>query len=110
MRALMFFFLFVIAVTAKAQSSPATLVADKIAQKMKDSLNLNDVQKLLIYQINLQLHEAKMLKRQLYAGTDSLGIHVQRVENTRDSLYRTVLNEEKYLLYKEKKRVLVSNN
>jgi hypothetical protein len=93
----------------KGQSTPATTVANHIAQKMKDTLGLSDSQKEQLYQINMQLHEAKMAKRQQYAGSDSLRLRLQWVENTRDSLYRTVLNEEKYQLYIEKKKTLVSN-
>lgn len=93
---------------ANAQSTPADIIADKIAQKMKDSLSLSASQKLEIYQINLQLHEHKLSKRAQYAGTDSAGVHVQRVENTRDLLYRPVLGENKYQLYLQKKRNLLS--
>jgi len=32
------------------------------------------------------------------------------VENRRDSLYHSVLAEEKYLLYKSKKKQLINNN
>lgn len=102
-------FIIGITVVSNAQSTPAATVATNIAQKMKDTLGLSDTQKDQLYQINLQLHEAKMARRQQYAGTDSVRIHVQRVENTRDSLYRAVLNEEKYQLYLQKKRNLVSN-
>ena len=35
---------------------------------------------------------------------------VQVIENTRDSLYRPVLTEERYLLYKQKKAALISSN
>ncbi|HYD20791.1 MAG TPA: hypothetical protein VEB40_04890 [Flavipsychrobacter sp.] len=91
-------------------SNPATELAEKIAVKMKDTLGLTNVQKGQVYDVNLQLHEAKMAKRQQYTGTDSLQIHIQRVENMRDSLYRTVLGEEKYQLYLEKKKNLVNNN
>lgn len=101
----------IISLATRAQEpAPAQTVADRIAQKMKDSLGLNDTLKQQLYQINMQLHDAKMVRRQQYAGTDSVRIYVQRVENTRDSLYRRVLNEEKYLLYIEKKKALVNNN
>ena len=33
---------------------------------------------------------------------DSLGLHLQRLEFLRDSLFRKVLPEEKFLLYKNK--------
>jgi ribonuclease HII len=95
---------------AEAQTTPAVAMADKIALKMKDSLNLTDHQKGQLFQINMQLHESKAAIYQQYTHGDSLRIHLQRIENSRDSLYRAVLNEEKYRLYRQRKQNLISNN
>jgi hypothetical protein len=95
---------------SNAQTSPANEVAEKIAQKMKDTLALTDAQKGQIFDVNIQLHNQKMLARQHQLVADSLRRQVQRIENTRDSLYNLVLPQEKYLLYLQKKRNLVSNN
>jgi hypothetical protein len=92
------------------QQNPASQVAETIARKMKDSLSLTSAEKEQLYSINMQLHNGKMTIRQQYGGSDSLRFHLQQVENTRDSLYRMVLNEEKYLLYKQKKATLISSN
>jgi len=54
----------------------------------------------------MQLHQQKMVMRQLHQGSDSLNYYVQRVENTRDSLYHTILTDDKYFLYKQKKEHL----
>jgi hypothetical protein len=94
----------------KAQQTPAEQLALKIAQRMKDSLQLNDQQRQQIYDINMQLHNQKMWVRQHYTAQDSLSIHTQRAEGKRDSLYHIILTNEKYLLYKQKKRNLVSSN
>ena len=96
--------------TVFSQTNPATEVADKIAVKMRDSLSLSDSAKNAIYNINMFLHSEKMSARQQFGATDSLGRKIQQVENTRDSLYRNVLNEEKFQLYIQKKRNLISNN
>jgi hypothetical protein len=96
--------------TVKAQSTPAEQLAEKLAQKMKDSLSLSSSQKQQLYSINMQLHSNKLLVRQQYAGSDSLIINLQKVENTRDSLYKPVLTQQQYDLYRQKKRSLVSNN
>lgn len=96
-------------VAAKSQSSPAELLADRIATRMKDTLDLSIEQKNLLYTINMNLHERKLLVRQQFASSDSLTNKLQKVEASRDSLYRRVLPEEKYLLYRDKKRVLISN-
>jgi hypothetical protein len=88
----------------------AEVVANKIAQKMKDSLNLADSVRIKIYQINMQLDQQKLVVRNHYAGSDSLRIKVQQVENSRDALYQAVLPGEKFVLYRQKKRNLVNNN
>lgn len=77
---------------------------------MKDSLLLSDKQKDSIYSLNIRLNNEKAQLRSQYADMDSLQYHTQRVEASRDSLYRTVLDEEKYRLYKTKKRNLITNN
>lgn len=97
-------------VTVKAQTTVATLLSDKIAQKMKDTLSLNLIQKTQIYTINMQLTTSKNLIRQLNVNTDSIRIKTQRIENTRDTLYYPVLTNTQYLLYKQKKRNIVNNN
>ena len=92
-----------------AQNTPQE-IANHIAQKMKDTLRLNGQQKNSIYNINMQLHNQKMIARQQYAGSDSLGIRLQQLENTRDSLYHPVLTWQQYIQYREKKKNLVSSN
>ena len=95
---------------ANGQSSPATQVATKVSQKMKDSLLLTDAQKDLVYEINMQLHfqKANVWGQSL---SDSIRrVEIQKVENTRDSLYKPVLSEQQYQQYKQMKRNLVSNN
>lgn len=89
--------------------TPAEKVANTIAKKMADSLSLTDGQRQGIYNLNMQLHSQKMEVRNHYAAYDSLRIYMQRIENTRDSLYHTVLNETQYQLYLQKKTNIVNN-
>ncbi|MGN6292961.1 MAG: hypothetical protein ACTHMV_09480 [Chitinophagaceae bacterium] len=107
-------FLILIAVvsgtTFVSAQSPTQQVAATIAQKMKDSLQLSESQRLQVFNLNIEIANQKTAQRQTHINSDSLGYYLQRVENTRDSLYRPVLGEEKYLLYKQKKRNLVSVN
>jgi hypothetical protein len=84
MKTIITLLLIILASTAHAQSNPATAVAEKIAQKMKDTLGLTGNEKQQIYLINMQLHENKVSVRAEQAGSDSLRIYLQRVENTRD--------------------------
>ncbi|NTS39869.1 hypothetical protein HRG84_03050 [Flavisolibacter sp. BT320] len=94
----------------RAQSTPYELVASKIAQKMKDSLVLSDVQFQAVYNVNLDIYHKKSALRKQFENTDSLSIQIQRVEQQRDSLYRPILSASQYNIYKQKKRWLVSAN
>lgn len=88
--------------------SPIEQVASKLADKLKDSLTLSSQQRTQIFDINISLANQKMALRSQYNQPDSLRFYFQKIENTRDSLYRPVLGEEKFLLYKEKKRFLLN--
>ena len=102
--------IFIVANTSIKAQTPAEQLADRIAGKMKDSLSLTNQQKDQLYSINMQLNESKTTVRQLYNNTDSLVLKLQQVENTRDSLYGSVLTSQQFILYKQKKRKLVNNN
>lgn len=88
----------------------AETLAKKIADKMKDSLALTEQQRNAIFDLNMQIRNEKMQKRKKYANDPLLGNQLQKVENTRDSLYRAVLPEDKFILYKKKKTNIVNNN
>jgi hypothetical protein len=90
------------------QSPVSEQIAHKIANKMKDSLGLSDQQCKGIFNINMQLHQQKHDARQQDPGNPSLGSYLQRIENTRDSLYKAILPDDKFILYKQKKRYLIS--
>lgn len=91
--------------------TPASMqLANHIAQKMKDTLGLTARQQSQIYDINISLANQKLALRQQYRSMDSLSIYTQRIEKKRDSLYQQVLQPEKYGLYLQKKRYLVTAN
>ena len=93
-----------------AQANSGEVFANKIANKMKDSLFLTDEKRGQIFAINMDLYNQKQAKRTLYPSGDSLRYHLQIVENKRDSLYQSVLTQQEFLLYKQKKRNLINNN
>ena len=96
--------------TVSAQSDPATELAAKIADRMRDSLSLRSSQRDSLYTINMSLHTQKMAARQQHTASEALRQATQELENKRDGLYRTVFNnEEKYQLYLSKKQHLISN-
>lgn len=96
---------------AQDATANANALAGKIANKMKDSLSLSTDQRNGIKAINLKLHEEKTAVRSRYINNrDSVGLYLQKVEYSRDTLYKTVLSPEQYQLYKQNKRVLVSAN
>jgi hypothetical protein len=92
----------------QAQTSNAELLAERIAQKMRDSLSLTTFQTNAIYGINIQISAKKQEVRQQFSNQDSIRIKTQAIENTRDDLYLPVLSEQQYALYKQKKSVLIS--
>jgi hypothetical protein len=102
------FFLSVAPTFSQQTGTPAERLAIKMADKMKDSLDLSVVQRAGVYNINMQLHIKKMEARRIYTDRGMLGTVMQQIENTRDSLYREVLTDDKFLLYRQKKRSLIS--
>jgi hypothetical protein len=105
--------LFIVIVLNKqlfAQHTAGEQIADKIAQKMKDTLSLSKSQKTQIYNINMQLNNSKSVARQTNTNIDTISIKIQKIENTRDSFYRLILSNKQYDLYRQKKRNLINNN
>jgi hypothetical protein len=98
----------VITRSAGAQSVSAETLAVKIADKMRDTLGLTQDTRDSLYQVNKLLQTQKFDIRQRYSNPDSVQIHTQRVESTRDSLYYPLLSRQQYELYRQKKAVLIS--
>ncbi len=99
------------AFAAHSQTTAAELQAFKIASRMKDSLGISVVQRDSIYAANLSLLSKNLAIWQQYNNSDSLiQVNLQRVENTRDSLYRIVFTEQQYIQYRQKKTILLNNN
>ena len=92
-----------------AQSNAETL-SEKIAQRMKDSLSLKAKQKEEVFQVNMQLHNLKMNARELYKDFDLAETKIQKIEDSRDGLYKKILSSEQFALYLQKKGKLISNN
>lgn len=90
-----------------AQNQEPEAIARLFATRMKDSLALSAQQATFIYNINMQLNHAKMQARQSFTQMDSLRRQIQKIENTRDSLYSTVLDTAQYRRYREKKNSLI---
>ena len=94
---------------ASSQTNPAVNQANRVAQRMTDSLSLNSVQKDSIYSISLRLNNQKMGVRQQYAGSDSLVLKLQLTESRRDSLYRPILTDQQYQQYIQRKLSILGN-
>jgi archaellum component FlaG (FlaF/FlaG flagellin family) len=98
-------------IKAQAANAAATQLANHIAQKMKDTLNLTQAQRNQVYDVNLLLHNQKQQARTQNTGTpQQLTLQIQNIEKTRDSLYQPILTAPQYELYRQKKRNLVTNN
>lgn len=94
---------------SKSQTSPAVNQANRVAQRMTDSLSLNTIQKDSLFNISLRLNNQKMVVRQQYASSDSLVLKLQLTESRRDSLYRPILTNTQYLQYLQRKLSILGN-
>jgi hypothetical protein len=92
------------------QTITSDYISSRIADRMKDSLMLTMNQRNQIFSINVMLQNEKSSIRQLINSSDTIRIKIQLIENSRDSLYNTILSSQQYLLYREKKRNLIKNN
>jgi hypothetical protein len=78
---------------------------------MRDSLRLDAAQYQKIIDLNIEIQSKKMDARQKFAGKDSLmQVNVQRAEDSRNELYKSVLTEEQYMAFLKQKRMLLKVN
>lgn len=92
-----------------AQEAPAAQLSHKIANKVADSLNLNNQQRAKIFGINMELSRKKTEARKKSADRVAVGKDLQQIEGSRDAMYKEILTQEQYTLYLQKKRNLVNN-
>ena len=90
-----------------AQTSQTDSLANLLAQKMKDSLSLTSEQKNQIYTINTTILTRDSNLRKMFIGSKSLISYLELLGEQRDSLYKSALPNDKYLLYLSKKRNIV---
>src|SRR5688572_10814830 len=103
-------FFAVLASHAQQPETPAARLAHKIADKMKDSLGLDNQQRAKVFAINMELSKQKIQARGKSQDRAIVGKDLQRIEGSRDTLYHIILRPEQYVLYKQKKKSLVNNN
>lgn len=96
--------------TTGMASNNTNALAANIADRMKDSLGLSTAQRDQVNTLNLQISNQKQNVRSRFANRDSITVGLQKVENGRDSLYKTVLTEQQYIIYRQKKRTLIAAN
>jgi hypothetical protein len=83
--------------------------ATRMAQAMRDSLKLTNAQANKLKDANLQIAYAKRQARADTALTPAkMTGRLQRAENMRDSLYRTILPTEKYTEYTKHRATLLT--
>lgn len=86
-------------------------LAAKLALRMRDSLQLTTTVQQQLYETNMQLHYRKMSMWQQFKNSpDTLTRMIQRVENSRDSLYKRIIGEEKFGIYIIRKKTIINNN
>ena len=97
------------AMQLKAQNMDS-LVSRQIAIKMKDSLILSDVQTDSIFQI---VWGARVQKKQVwsqYRGSSDLHARLKQEDDRRDLHILDIIGEERYVLYQQKKWLLLLTN
>ena len=92
------------------QTSPSEILAQRIANVMKDTLSMNTLQTQKVYNINLLLSSKKTQARTASTDRTIVGSAIQAIERTRDSLYKAELTTIQYQLYLQKKRNIIKNN
>ncbi len=108
---LLIFIFFLLFIPDIVLGQDAETMQKRMLKKIEDSLALTSLESLKIELVNKSIHAKKMAVRQTHKEQfDSLQYNIQRIENTRDSLYKLVLPENKYSLYIQKKKVLLTNN
>ena len=92
-----------------SQLSQGDQVSSNLTQKLNDSLQLSSKELILIDSLNKHIQLQKMLQWKELKNRDELRIQLQKIESSRDSLYRLVLTDEKYWLYRQSKSNLINN-
>lgn len=105
---IIFVILFISIITnSHAQMTPEAQAAE-LAQKMKDTLSLTEQQKSQIQTATTTIQGTKSGLRQLYVGR-ALDYYLMMAEEDRDAVYKNILPEDKYSLYKQKRSTLLSS-
>ena len=92
------------------QRTTAQQMDQRIADKMKVALDLDQKQWEKILKINQDLSEQKKNAFKSSEDREKVGKELQRIEDERDKKYRTVLSEQQQELYIQKKKFLLNNN
>ena len=102
----LFFLALLLPATLKSQQVREQ-VSRTLANQLRDSLDLSQLQYQKVYEINLDLEGQKAFVRQESKDSPSLRKLLQQVENRRDSLYFSLFSTSQSLHYKEKKSELI---
>jgi hypothetical protein len=90
--------------------SHAELFAERIAQRMVDSVGVNAEARKKILEVNTKINKQKAEVWASYKGDmPSIQRHLQEIENSRDLLYRNILTESEFKIYRQRKKNIISN-
>ena len=95
---------------SQAQQAPDSVLrkrADAAAMRMRDSLALNNAEFTRIQVVNFQLIKQKTTQMNRAESHEVKRQKIQRIENTRDSLYQKILPASKYERYLRLKHLLI---
>src|SRR5436190_1070767 len=94
---------------AHGQTSTPQSEATEVSQRMKDSLSLTEGQRVQIETATVEIQASKATLRENYNGR-ALELYLLMAEDNRDSVYKTLLPADKYVLFKQKKPTILGSN
>jgi hypothetical protein len=84
-------------------------LAKKMAKKLQDSLKLTNEEYFAIYESNIKIQQKKINAMALKMSRDSIGMQLQKIERSRDSIYGKILPITKLKSYIDNKRYYINN-
>jgi len=107
MKNILILLLFIVPLSSMAQTNQEKS-SKYLAERLRDSLSLTEKEYQELFKINLILEEQKKNARSMNEDILIKTKKVQKIENSRDSLYAIILNPKQLEAYKHRKSSLLN--
>jgi len=107
MKNILILLLFIVPLSSMAQTNQEKS-SKYLAERLRDSLTLTEKEYQELFKINLILEEQKKNARSMNEVILIKTKKVQKIENSRDSLYAIILNQKQLEIYKLRKNSLLN--